>query len=58
MILWVERKDRDLRALAATKLDYDASPLCDVVPDGLYVLRSPRRVGKVVIHWIARWRSS
>ncbi|HEY7831855.1 MAG TPA: AAA family ATPase [Solirubrobacteraceae bacterium] len=41
-----ERKDRDLRALAATTLDYDPSPLSDVVPDGLYVLRGPRRVGK------------
>jgi uncharacterized protein len=41
-----ERKDRDLRVLAATRLDYDPSPLSDVVPDGLYVLRGPRRVGK------------
>lgn len=41
-----ERKDRDLRALAATTLDYDPSPLSDVLPDGLYVLRGPRRVGK------------
>ena len=41
-----ERKDRDLRALAAITLAYDPSPLSDVVPDGLYVLRGPRRVGK------------
>jgi predicted AAA+ superfamily ATPase len=41
-----ERDDRDLRALAASSLDYDPSPLADVVPDGLYVLRGPRRVGK------------
>lgn len=41
-----ERDDRDLRPLAATALDYEPSPLSDVVPDGLYVLRGPRRVGK------------
>ncbi len=41
-----ERGDRDLRPLAATTLDYEPSPLSDVVPDGLYVLRGPRRVGK------------
>jgi uncharacterized protein len=41
-----ERKDRDLRPLAATTLNYKPSPLADVVPDGLYVLRGPRRVGK------------
>jgi len=43
-----ERDDRDLRPLAATTLDYEPSPLADVVPDGLYVLRGPRRVGKSV----------
>ncbi len=41
-----ERDDRDLRALAATTLDYEPSPLSDIAPDGLYVLRGPRRVGK------------
>jgi uncharacterized protein len=41
-----ERDDRDLRPLEATALDYEPSPLSDVVPDGLYVLRGPRRVGK------------
>lgn len=41
-----EREDRDLRPLQATTLDYEPSPLSDVVPDGLYVLRGPRRVGK------------
>ena len=41
-----ERGDRDLRPLAATTLDYEPSPLSDIVPDGLYVLRGPRRVGK------------
>jgi len=41
-----ERDDRDLRPLAGTALHYEPSPLNDVVPDGLYVLRGPRRVGK------------
>src|SRR5665213_245355 len=41
-----ERDDRDLRPLAATTLDYEPSPLSDIVPNGLYVLRGPRRVGK------------
>jgi hypothetical protein len=41
-----ERDDRDLRQLTATALDYAPSPLADVTPDGLYVLRGPRRVGK------------
>jgi predicted AAA+ superfamily ATPase len=43
-----ERKDRDLCALTATTLDYDPALLSSVVPDGLYVLRGPRRVGKSV----------
>ncbi len=41
-----ERDDRDLRPLASTDLDYEPSPLAGVMPDGLYVLRGPRRVGK------------
>jgi uncharacterized protein len=41
-----EHGDRDLRALSATTLSYEPSPLSDVLPDGLYVLRGPRRVGK------------
>ncbi len=41
-----ERDDRDLRPLAATALDYEPEPLVDVAPNGLYVLRGPRRVGK------------
>ncbi len=41
-----ERDDRDLRALAASALDYEPRPLADIAPDGLYVLRGPRRVGK------------
>lgn len=43
-----ERDDRDLRRLAVAPLDYEPSPLSDVEPDGLYVLRGPRRVGKSV----------
>jgi predicted AAA+ superfamily ATPase len=43
-----ERDDRDLRPLASGLLDYEPSPLSDVAPDGLYVLRGPRRVGKSV----------
>ncbi|MDO8187076.1 AAA family ATPase [Conexibacter sp. JD483] len=42
------RDDRDLRRLAAAPLDYDPAPLANVEPDGLYVLRGPRRVGKSV----------
>jgi len=41
-----ERDDRDLRRLTATALEYQPLPLSDVVPDGLYVLRGPRRIGK------------
>ena len=41
-----ERDDRDLRPFTATTLDYEPTPLADIVPDGLYVLRGPRRVGK------------
>ena len=43
-----ERDDRDLRATVLSGLDYEPAPLKDVVPDGLYVLRGPRRVGKSV----------
>lgn len=43
-----ERDDRDLRRLAASPLDYDPAPLAGIEPDGLYVLRGPRRVGKSV----------
>src|SRR5215471_13957455 len=43
-----ERDDRDLRPVATAALEYEPSPLSDVVPDGLYVLRGPRRVGKSV----------
>ncbi|MGH2834775.1 MAG: ATP-binding protein [Solirubrobacteraceae bacterium] len=43
-----EQNDRDLRALAASGLSYQPSPLSGIAPDGLYVLRGPRRVGKSV----------
>jgi predicted AAA+ superfamily ATPase len=43
-----ERADRDLRRLQASPLRYDPSPLDGIEPDGLYVLRGPRRVGKSV----------
>jgi predicted AAA+ superfamily ATPase len=43
-----ERDDRDLRGAALSGLDYEPVPLENVVPDGLYVLRGPRRVGKSV----------
>lgn len=41
-----ERDDRDLRPLSDTTLDYEPVPLSGIVPNGLYVLRGPRRVGK------------
>ena len=44
---WVER-DRDLRAAQQSGLDYDPAPLDGMVPDGLYLLYGPRRVGKTV----------
>ena len=43
-----ELDDPDLRRLRGSRIDYEPSPLADVVPDGLYVLRGPRRVGKSV----------
>ena len=39
-----ERDDRDLRPLTATTLDYEPTPLTDVAPDGLYVLRQGGRL--------------
>lgn len=41
-----EAEDPDLRAAAATPLRYEPTPLADIRPPGLYVLRGPRRVGK------------
>src|SRR5512132_3651373 len=43
-----KRDDTDLRRLHDLPLDYAPDPLADTVPDGLYVLRGPRRVGKSV----------
>lgn len=43
-----EREDPDLRRLREAPLDYAPSPLAGIGPDGLYVLRGPRRVGKSV----------
>lgn len=47
---WREREweldDRDIRAATLSGLDYQPQPLSDIVPDGLYILRGPRRVGK------------
>jgi uncharacterized protein len=44
---WEER-DRDLRRLSDSPFSYTPHPLADIAPDGLYVLRGPRRVGKSV----------
>ncbi len=43
-----QRDDPDLRRLREAPLDYEPRPLAGVSPDGLYVLRGPRRVGKSV----------
>lgn len=43
-----ELDDPDLKALRDSPLRYAPGVLEDVVPDGLYVLRGPRRVGKSV----------
>src|SRR6266511_941231 len=40
--------DPDLRRLRDTPLRYAPHPLAGIRPDGLYVLRGPRRVGKSV----------
>lgn len=43
------RKDRDLRRLPTGRsFRYEPEPFADISPDGLYVLRGPRRVGKSV----------
>jgi uncharacterized protein len=42
------RQDPDLRRLREARLEYAPDPLADILPDGLYVLRGPRRVGKSV----------
>ena len=43
-----ERDDPDLKRLVDSPLSYDPQMLDDIHPDGLYVLRGPRRVGKSV----------
>jgi predicted AAA+ superfamily ATPase len=43
-----ELDDPDLRGIADSRLDYEPAVLEDIAPDGLYVLRGPRRVGKSV----------
>ncbi|MFI5003847.1 MAG: ATP-binding protein [Solirubrobacterales bacterium] len=43
-----ELDDPDLRGIRDSRLDYEPEVLKDIVPDGLYVLRGPRRVGKSV----------
>lgn len=44
---WTDQ-DPDLRRLRVAPLDYMPDPLDGIRPDGLYVLRGPRRVGKSV----------
>ncbi|HEX5309828.1 MAG TPA: AAA family ATPase [Solirubrobacteraceae bacterium] len=41
-----QAEDPDLRASRTLPLDYEPTPLIDIRPPGLYVLRGPRRVGK------------
>ena len=41
-----EQDDPDLRRLRESQLAYNPNPLEDIVPEGLYVLRGPRRVGE------------
>ncbi len=43
-----ELDDPDLRGIRESRLEYEPAALKDIVPDGLYVLRGPRRVGKSV----------
>jgi uncharacterized protein len=43
-----ERDDPDLREAAESRFVYEPAPLSDLHPEGLYVLRGPRRVGKSV----------
>ncbi len=43
-----ERADPDLRETAESPFLYEPDPLSDLRPNGLYVLRGPRRVGKSV----------
>lgn len=43
-----ERDDPDLRDVAGSPFVYEPDPLAGLRPQGLYVLRGPRRVGKSV----------
>jgi hypothetical protein len=43
-----ERSDPDLEQLAEAPFRYEPEPLHGIRPDGLYLLRGPRRVGKSV----------
>lgn len=43
-----ELDDPDLRSIRDSRLNYKPTVLEDIAPDGLYVLRGPRRVGKSV----------
>jgi len=43
-----ERTDPDLESLVGAPFRYEPAPLHDISPDGLYLLRGPRRVGKSV----------
>jgi predicted AAA+ superfamily ATPase len=43
-----EADDPDLQSLRRSTLSYEPDPLVGVAPDGLYMLRGPRRVGKSV----------
>jgi uncharacterized protein len=43
-----ELDDPDLRRIRNSRLNYEPTALEGIVPDGLYVLRGPRRVGKSV----------
>jgi hypothetical protein len=42
-----ELDDPDLRGIADSRLAYEPAVLEDIAPDGLYVLRGPRRVGTI-----------
>lgn len=43
-----ELDDPDLRGIGGSRLSYRPTPLENIAPNGLYVLRGPRRVGKSV----------
>jgi hypothetical protein len=43
-----ELDDPDLRSIRDSRLKYEPATLEGMAPDGLYVLRGPRRVGKSV----------